>query len=102
MKERSSRYGIAADDLPVLGFAPELNLNRLCPTGSGRNMLNDVLTTPFVAILSRFVEGPDRDIRRDARICAGFAKGKGTNTELAKIFCGALDPINGLWSSPKR
>ena len=46
--------------LPVLGFAPELNLYRLCPTALRRNMLNDVLMTRFVAILSRFVRAPDR------------------------------------------
>jgi hypothetical protein len=66
----------------VLGFAPELNLNRLCLSGFRRKTVNDVLMNRFVAILSRFVEGPIRSIRRDARVSAGFVKGKGTNTEL--------------------
>ena len=82
----------------MLGFAPELNLNRLCPTALQRNMLNDVLITRFVAILSPFVEGPIRPIPRDARVSAGFVKGKGTNTEPAKKVYRDLDPINRLWS----
>jgi hypothetical protein len=86
----------------VLGFAPELNLNRLCLSGFGRKTVNDVLTTRFVAILSRLVEGPIRPIRRDARVSAGFAKGKGTNTEHENFSAGGIDLINRLWSERPR
>ena len=37
-------------------------------------MLNDVLMTRFVAILSWFVSGPNGPNRRDARVSAGFAE----------------------------
>jgi len=41
--------------LPVLGSAPELNHNRLCPFARGRKTVNDILGTRFVAILIRFI-----------------------------------------------
>jgi|GEM_PF-6731560 len=55
-------------------------------------MLNDEFMTRFVAILTRFTEGPIRSIRRDARVSAGFREGKGTNTEHAKILWSAAGP----------
>jgi hypothetical protein len=64
-------------------------------------MLNDVLKTPFVAILTRFVAGPIRPIRRDARVSAGFTEGKGTNAERARIFFDGANRINRLWVGRK-
>ncbi len=65
------QLGVAVTDLPALGFAPELDHNRLCPFGAASKTVNDSLGTRFVAHMTRFMarhelptgatRGPKRD-----------------------------------------